>query len=168
MPSPTSPRAPSPRTSSPRASRGARVASTFALASLLTVAGCGRGGESKPGPSPDDPAKFIQGTWTVDVVRLAEQPHLAALPPEQRKLSLEMAQNVVGSMTVEFEGDHYRLGMGGKVLEGTFKTETTEGRKLTLSLTEADGEQDTLHLETSDQGLLFRPGQGEALPLKRR
>ena len=139
------------------------------LLALAAASGC-----NKPAPSDapagdlSDPKAYLQGRWTVDVDRLAQQPHLEAMPTEQRALALEMAGNVVGSMTVEFTGDHYALSMGGKTIEGAYTVDAAQGRTLTLKTTEPDGKTGELGIDVSEAGLLMRSGDGEALPLRRK
>jgi hypothetical protein len=139
------------------------------LLALATATGCKKATPTDAAVGDlSDPKAYLQGRWTVDLERLAKQPHLEAMPAEQRALALEMAGNVVGSMTVEFTGDHYALSMGGKTIEGGYTVGPAQGRTLTLKTTEPDGKTGELGIEVSEAGLLMRSGDGEALPLRRK
>ncbi len=150
-----------------------------ALALLLSSAGLI--GCRKPAPkTPDDdgagapyavpakPREAIVGQWTIDTSRLAEQPHLAAMPPEKRALALEMAENVTRSMALEFTADRFSLSMAGKTIEGAFSVANQTGRSLTLATTANDGTADQLKLEFTDRGLIWHADDDESLPLTRK
>lgn len=127
----------------------------------------GEGGGA-PYAVPAKPREAIVGQWTIDTGRLAEQPHLAAMPPEKRALALEMAENVTRSMALEFTGDRFSLSMAGKTIEGAYSVAEQSGRSLTLATTANDGTADQLELEFTDRGLIWHADEGEALPLTRK
>lgn len=110
----------------------------------------------------------IIGKWTVDPDRLAKQPQFAEMPAEQRKLSLDMARNVVRSMSFEFTEDHFNLTMAGKPIEGGYTVKTETPTHLVLELTETNGEVNTLKVDILPEGLVVHPAENESLPLIRR
>ncbi len=138
------------------------------LSLVLLLLGCGKGAPDAPAGdlSAKPPREAIVGRWTVDVARLEQQPRMQQLPPEQRKLALEMARGVLRSMTVEFTADGYSMTMGGTTNAGTWKVKSEQGRNLVLAAAGADGEQTEMTVEVGTDGLLLRPAPDEdPLPL---
>ena len=145
--------------------------SLFLLSVFAMLTGCAKN------TSGDEPAQAkvaveghaaIIGKWTVDPDRLAKQPQFAEMPAEQRKLSLDMARNVVRSMSFEFTKDHFNLTMAGKPIEGSYTVKTETPTHLVLELTETDGRTNTLEVDILPEGLTVHPAENESLPLIHR
>lgn len=119
-----------------------------------------------------DPRREMQGRWTIDPDRLAEQPALAAMSPEQRTLALEMSANLLASMTVRFGEADYAITTAGKTVEGRYTITAQDGAELVLSLVEdrGDGEPgapEEVRLRVDSRGLVMTAGD-DVLPLRRR
>lgn len=119
-----------------------------------------------------DPRREMQGRWTIDPDRLAEQPALAAMSPDQRTLALEMASNLLTSMTVRFGEADYAITTAGKTVEGRYTIASQDGAELVLSLVEDRGEGDAaapeeVRLRVDSRGLVMTAGD-DVLPLRRR
>lgn len=157
----------------------------FALVclALVALAGCrNRGapadddGPSTPRPVARpvaDPKAEMLGAWTVDVERLPEQPEFARMPEQQRALALEMAGNLLASMTVRFDAHSYSITTGGKTIEGTWRVVAQRGGTLELELSEQAGEGEPpriekMRLQVDSRGLVMVAAEGEALPLRRK
>ncbi len=130
---------------------------------------------AKPPPARPvaDPKAEMLGAWTVDVERLPEQENFKAMPEQQRTLALEMARNLLASMTVRFEPHSYSITTAGKTVGGTWRVVTQRGGTLELELSEApEGEGDPvierMTLQVDSRGLLMIAAEDEALPLRRK
>ncbi len=142
----------------------------WVFAALLLV-GCGKkGGDSaKPSNAGKAPREAVLGVWTVDVARLAEQPHLLAMPPEQRTLSVEMARGMLRSMTVEFTSERYAIRVGGAANEGSYTVRTESGARLVLAAKGDNGEATEMTVTVEGEGLLLEPAPDEhPIPLARK
>ena len=143
----------------------------FLLSALGTLGGCAKGGDTETQVKAE-PAikgrKAIIGKWTVDPDRLAKQPQFVDMPAEQRKLSLDMARNVVRSMSFEFTEDHFNLTLAGKPIEGGYTVKEETPTHLVLELTETDGSVNSLAVDILPEGLVVHPAENESLPLIRR
>lgn len=118
-------------------------------------------------PSTDARAD-MRGRWTIDPDRLAEQPALREMPPEQRLLALEMSKNLLASMTVRFGEDTYAITTGGKTVEGRYAIVEQRGAELVLALTEGEGgATEQVQLRVDSRGLVMTSG-ADVLPLQRR
>lgn len=120
-----------------------------------------------------DPRAEMIGQWTVDVDRLPEQANFARMPEKQRALALEMARNMLTSMTVRFEEHSYAITTGGKTVSGTWRVVSRRGSTLELELIEAgeNGEAPTMEkmvLQVDSRGLIMTAADDEALPLRRK
>lgn len=120
-----------------------------------------------------DPKAEMLGAWTVDVERLPEQENFARMPEQQRALALEMARNLLASMTVRFEPHSYAITTGGKTIEGTWRVVAQRGGTLELELSEqaeagAEPRVEAMTLKVDSRGLLMIAAEDEALPLRRK
>lgn len=155
----------------------------LALACLALLVGCRNRGapaedEAAASKAPvarpvADPKAEMLGAWTVDVERLPEQANFKSMPPEQRALALEMAGNLLASMTVRFEPHSYAITTGGKTVGGTWRVVAQNGGTLELELSEeaAEGEAPTVEkmtLKVDSRGLIMIAAEDEALPLRRK
>lgn len=135
------------------------------LLGALVLGGCkgkSDGGEAKP-------TEGIVGEWVVDVDRLAEQGSLKEMPEAQRQLALEMARNVVSSMTFEFGPDTYSISMSGQTTRGRYEVKERTADRWVLGTTEGDGGPgNRLVVEFTDSGLLLHAGDDKPLPLRRK
>lgn len=150
----------------------------FGLVSLLalacapreqTPAAPGTSAPKAPAAAVDDPLLAMQGRWTVDIERLPEQGNFIRMPEQQRTLALEMARNLLGSMTVEFTADRYSFTTGGKSVAGSYTITARGERELTLELTEdGTGAKEPMGLTVDSRGLLMKAAEDEVLPLRRK
>ncbi len=154
-------------------SRVVRAVSAAALA-LLVGAGCTPKSAPPSSEAPitatpsADPRADMRGRWTIDPERLATQPSMAAMPPEQRALALEMSRNLLASMTVRFEEARYAITIGGKTVEGAYTIVGQEGADLTVELVEDGGEgPERVTLRVDSRGVVMTSGD-DVLPLRRR
>jgi hypothetical protein len=142
---------------------------------VLAVSGCDRtappavDGKTPIEATPSTDARAdMRGRWTIDPDRLAEQPFLREMPPEQRQLALEMSQNLLASMTVRFGDDTYAITTGGKTIEGRYAIVEERGADLVLALTEGEGgTTEQVQLRVDSRGLVMTSG-ADVLPLRRR
>lgn len=154
------------------------------LACLALLVGCrnrgapptdGPSGQSAPAARPvADPKAEMLGAWTVDVDRLPEQPNFKAMPEQQRTLALEMARNLLASMTVRFEPHSYAITTGGKTVGGTWRVVAQRGGTFELELSETPPEEgqppvvEKMTLRVDSRGLIMIAAEDEALPLRRK
>jgi len=150
------------------------LATLTLLATGALTAGCGPKAEPESASAPittipsADPRADMQGRWTVDPERLAQQPTLEAMPPEQRRLALEMSRNLLASMTVRFDADRYAITISGKTVEGAYAIVGQQGPDLTIELREDDAEApEQVTLRVDSRGLVMTSGD-DVLPLRRR
>lgn len=133
-------------------------------------------GESSPPPARPvaDPRAEMLGDWTVDVARLPEQANFREMPAQQRALALEMAENLLASMTVRFTEHGYAITTGGKTVEGTWRIVSQRAGTLTLELYETPPEggeaipAEQMVVQVDTRGLLMKAAEDEALPLRRK
>lgn len=148
---------------------------SLGLLAVLAVSGCDRtappasDGKAPIEATPSTDARAdMRGRWTIDPERLAEQPALREMPPEQRLLALEMSQNLLASMTVRFGEDTYAITTGGKTVEGRYAIVEERGADLVLALTEGEGgTTEQVQLRVDSRGLVMTSG-ADVLPLRRK
>lgn len=138
------------------------------LALFSVFLGCSTGkapakaAEGTVGPV-DDPRAAIVGRWTVDPARV----QLDVLPPEQRPIAKEMAQNVMNSMAFEFTDKEYKLTMTGRTYARAYEVVSVEGQVVTIKATD-EGDAEVLELEFGKTGLELRAPGERPLPLRPR
>ncbi len=139
------------------------------IASLLLF-GCARkqSGEAKSNAG-KAPREAVVGIWTVDPARLAEQPHMLAMPAEKRAQAVEMARAMLRSMTVEFTPDRYTITVGSTVNAGTYTVQSEDGPTLTLATKGDDGEATVMTVSVQGEGLVLKTAPDEhTFPLARK
>ena len=159
-----------------------RSIAVLAVACLVLLVGCrDRGAQDPQATAAEpvaaepvaDPRAEMLGAWTVDVERLPEQANFKAMPEQQRTLALEMARNLLASMTVRFEDGKYAITTAGKTVDGTWRIVGEQGGTLELELTETAAEGaapvvEKMTLKVDSRGLLMIAAEDEALPLRRK
>lgn len=108
------------------------------------------------------PEDKIVGTWGIDLdATMAGDEKLKALPEEQRKMAMDMAQGLFKEASFEFTKDgKMNANFAGKKEEGTYTVKSAEGDKLVLATKGKDGKAEEITAEAKDNKLhLMTNGQ---------
>jgi len=128
---------------------------TLSLALALFATACGSKASDK-----------LIGKWGVDESALGDMPEMKAMPEDQRKMALEAAKGMMGSMTFEFTADKMLIDMMGQKKEGTYVVKSQDGDKMVIEGT-MDGKTETMNAEFKGDTLVMANGK-QNLPLKRK
>lgn len=111
------------------------------------------------------PEEQIVGKWKVDLSSIENDPKLKEIKDEEKKkMMLEQAKKMLGSMTAEFTKDGKMVMVMGKDMktEGTYTVKSTEGNVVTLEtkMKRGDKEKTETVKVTMDGGKMKLAGPG--------
>jgi hypothetical protein len=137
--------------------RTRKLISSFLLLGSLALVACSK------------PEDKLVGTWGIDFdATVASDERLKAMPEDQRKMAMDMAQKMFKEASFEFSKDgKMTSNFGGKKQEGSYTVKSADADKIVLNTKGADGKEEEITVESKDNKLVLN-SKGQKIYLQKK